>query len=232
MKTFPLPDTLEEAMAVQVELAGTLKTGREEISEDPVLVAGMDASYGHSSAYAAIVIMGYPDLTFQSRVEARSPTRFPYVPGFFAFREIPALLEAYNLVGNPPGVLLVHGHGYSHPRRAGIAIHLGAFLGIPSIGVAGRPLPGMEVSEPGESRGACSEIIMEEEVTGVFLRTQEDTRPVYISAGYRTTLTQAIRIALSCCRHSRFPEPIRLADRAAGRMRRRHERNILQGDQV
>lgn len=232
MKPFPLPRTLAEALDTQVQLAEILSAGQDTITRDPVLVAGMDVSYGTSCAYAALVVMRYPDLTFQSRMEARSPVCYPYIPGFFAFREIPPLLEAFSLAGTMPDLLFVHGHGYSHPRRVGIATHLGAFLGIPSIGVAGKPLQVMEASEPCDLQGAHSVITMEGETVGALVRTQDHMLPVYISAGYRTSLAQTITIALACCRHSRFPEPVLLADRAARSMRRRHEKNILQRDQV
>lgn len=232
MKPFPFPRTLAEAMDTQVQLAEILSASHEIIAEDPVLVAGMDVSYGTSCAYAALVILKYPDLTFQSRMEARSPVRFPYIPGFFAFREIPPLLEAFSLAGTKPDLLFVHGHGYSHPRRAGIATHLGAFLGIPSIGVAGKPLQGMEASEPSDLQGAHAMITMEGETVGALVRTQDHMLPVYLSAGYRTSLSQAMKIALACCLRSRFPEPVVLADRAARSMRRRHEKNIVQRDQV
>lgn len=229
MKPFPIPRTLDEAKAIQRDLRRTLESEQDISIEGPERVAGMDVSYGDFSAYAALVIVHFPDLTFQSRVEARSSILFPYTQGFFAFREIPPLLEAFALVATPPDLLLVHGHGYAHPEHLGLATHLGAFLMIPSIGIAGSLLPGMEGTDPGTFRGAHSGIMMDGEVVGELLRTQEHLLPVCISAGYRTTLVKAREITLACCTQSRFPEPVALADRAAKRMRKRNEKNLSPG---
>lgn len=232
MRPFPIPKTLVEAKAIQVDLRWRLRAEQDIPAGEPVLVAGMDVSYGTFTAYAACVIVNFPDLTFQSRVEARSSILFPYIPGFFAFREIPPLLEAFALVATPPDLLLVHGHGYAHPEHLGLATHLGAFLRIPSIGIAGSLLPGMEGTDPGTFRGAHSGIVMDGDVVGELLRTQENLPPVYISAGYRTTLVKAREITLACCTRSRFPEPVVLADRAAKSMRKRNEKNVSPGKQV
>ncbi|MCU0631772.1 MAG: endonuclease V [Methanolinea sp.] len=220
MEPFHLPSSLEEAEEIQIELLRALERESQVFCGDPSLVAGMDVSYGGESACACVVVVTYPALTPVSRCMARSPVRFPYIPGYFAFREIPALLHAFSLVAPLPDLLLVHGHGYAHPRRVGLATHLGAILQIPSLGVAGRGSLGMQASEPGTYRGATSPILLEGEVVGVLLRTREGNPPVYVSAGYRTTLVQAREYTLRCCRNSRFPEPIVRADRAARRMRR------------
>lgn len=232
MKQFPIPGTLDEAKDIQGDLRRRLETEQDFLFRKPARVAGMDVSYGALSAYAALVIVDYPELSFQSRIEARSSILFPYIPGFFAFREIPPLLGAFALLDNPPDLLLVHGHGYAHPERAGLATHLGAHLQIPSIGIAGSTISGMVITEPETFRGAHSEIVMEGEVVGELLRTQEHLPPVCISSGYRMTLPLAREIALSCCIQSRFPEPIVLADRATKRMRKRNERNLSPGMQV
>lgn len=232
MKPFPIPRTLAEAKAIQRDLRRALESGQDISIEEPERVAGMGVSYGDFSAYAALVIEHFPDLTFQSRVEARSSILFPYIPGFFAFREIPPVLEAFSLLKNPPDLILVHGHGYAHPERIGLATHLGAHLRIPSIGIAGSPLSGMEGTEPGTFRGAHSGIAMNGEVVGELLRTQEHLPPVCISAGYRTTLSHAREITLACCTRSRFPEPVVLAVRAAKSMRKRTEKNLFPGKQV
>lgn len=232
MKPFPIPKTLDGAKAIQRDLIRRLEAEQDILAGEIRLVAGMDVSYGAFSAYATLVTVDFPELTFQSRIEARSSILFPYIPGFFAFREIPPLLEAFALVATFPDLLLVHGHGYAHPEHLGLATHLGAFLRILSIGIAGSLLSGMVGKDPGTSRGASSCIVMEDEVVGELLRTQEDHPPVCISAGYRTTLLQAREITLACCTRSRFPEPLVLADRAAKSMRKRNERNIFPGKQV
>lgn len=189
----------------------------------PASVGGMDVSYGRRSAYACIVTIEYPSLAFRSRAEARSPLVFPYIPGFLAFREIPALLEVTTLALPLPDLLIVHGHGYAHPRRVGLATHIGAILGIPSIGIAGQILSGMRASVPGGSPGSSSHIILDGEIVGALLRTRKGARPVCVSAGYGTNLVLAQKMTLQCCRGSRFPEPLVRADAAARKMLRRCE---------
>ncbi|HOT03658.1 MAG TPA: endonuclease V [Methanolinea sp.] len=223
MEQFHVPGDLDEARRIQVDIRRKIDENPNVFDINPALVGGMDISYGVSSAYAAVVLVGYPHLDFFSRVEARGAIEFPYIPGYLSFREIPPLLEAFSLLPDPPDLILVHGHGYAHPRRAGLATHLGYLLKIASIGIAGRKMAGMHAREPGESRGDSSPLMMEGEQVGTILRTREGSVPVVVSAGYRTTLAQAEEITLACCRDTRFPLPLVLADRAAARMRRRCE---------
>ncbi len=223
MEQFTIPRSIEEAKAIQKDLRRRLDDAPAALTGIPSLIAGMDVSYGSGSAYAAIVMMDFSGLSFHVRVEAQSPVRYPYIPGYFAFREIPALLEAWQLLHLMPGVLLVHGHGYAHPERVGLARHLGAFLKVPSIGVAGSILRGMRISEPPASRGEATPILMDGGVVGMVLRTVEGKNPVCVSAGYRTTLELAREVVLRCCRESRFPLPLVQADKAARSMRIRCE---------
>ncbi len=223
MEKFHLPGNLEEARRIQADIRSRIDGAPDVCGKSPGLVGGTDTSYGVLSAYATVVLVRYPHLDFFSRVEARGAMEFPYVPGYFSFREIPPLLEAFSLLQDPPDLIMVHGHGYAHPRRTGLATHLGYLLNIPSIGIAGRKMAGMQAREPGENRGDSSPVMMEGERVGTMLRTRERCSPVVVSAGYRTTRTQAEEITLACCRDSRFPLPLVLADRAAARMRRRCE---------
>ena len=223
MEQFHVPSDLEEARRIQLAIHSKIDGDSDDSKISPALVGGTDTSYGISSAYAAVVVVGFPNLDFFSRVEARGAIGFPYLPGYLSFREIPPLLEAFSLLPDPPDLILVHGHGYAHPRRAGLATHLGYLLKIASIGIAGRKMAGMHAREPGESRGDSSPLMMEGERVGTILRTREGSVPVVVSAGYRTTLAQAEEITLACCRDTRFPLPLVLADRAAARMRRRCE---------
>lgn len=223
MGQFHVPSDLEEARRIQLAIHSKIDGDSDDSKISPALVGGTDTSYGISSAYAAVVVVGFPNLDFFSRVEARGAIEFPYLPGYLSFREIPPLLEAFSLLPDPPDLILVHGHGYAHPRRAGLATHLGYILKIASIGIAGRKMAGMHAREPGESRGDSSPVMMEGERVGTILRTRQGSAPVVVSAGYRTTLAQAEEITLACCRDTRFPLPLVLADRAAARMRRRCE---------
>jgi len=223
MGQFHVPSDLEEARRIQLDIHRKIHEDSDISKISPALVGGTDTSYGISSAYAAVVVVGFPNLDFFSRVEARGAIGFPYLPGYLSFREIPPLLEAFSLLPDPPDLILVHGHGYAHPRRAGLATHLGYLLKIASIGIAGRKMAGMHAREPGESRGDSSPVMMDGERVGSILRTRQGSPPVVVSAGYRTTLAQAEEITLACCRDTRFPLPLVLADRAAARMRRRCE---------
>ncbi|MEM2123854.1 MAG: endonuclease V [Methanolinea sp.] len=180
-------------------------------------IAGTDASYSGDFAAACVVVVDYPSLREEVRAAATSRAVAPYVPGYFAFREIPVLLAAFRLLPELPDVVLVHGHGYAHPRRAGIATHLGAVLGVPTIGVAGSLLRGMEAVPPGNTRGAMSAVTMGGEVVGVLWRPGEGKRPVCISAGYRVTLPAAIDVVARCTRDHGLPEPLFLADLHARR---------------
>lgn len=223
MEPFCIPASLGEAGGIQKDIRIRVESESHDIVGTPSLVAGTDVTYTASTAYAAVVMMNYPGLVFCSRIEVQSKIQFPYIPGYFAFREIPALLEAFSMLVPLPDLILVHGHGYAHPRRVGVATHLGYFLKIPSIGVAGRRMSGMDAPEPEGSPGSTSPVIMGGERVGTMLRTREGSAPVLVSAGYRTTLSQAEEITLKCCRGSRFPEPVLLADRASREMRRRCE---------
>lgn len=223
MDQFYLPRTPDEAASMQDQLLMAVKREVGLLIGEPSIVAGVDVSYGKAYAYACIVCMRYRDLTSCSCAEARSVVRFPYLAGYFAFREIPPVLEAYPLVARFPDLLLVHGHGYSHPRRIGLATHLGFLLHVPTIGIAGRGMKGMEVSYPGSERGSGTPVRLDGEVVGTLLRTRAGSPPVFISAGFRTNLAQAENHVLHCCRNSRFPEPLVLADRGARMLRRRCE---------
>jgi deoxyribonuclease V len=163
--------------------------------------------------------MEYDSLQTRCRAAATSRVGFPYVPGYFAFREIPALLEALRLLSPLPDLILVHGHGYAHPRRAGIATHLGVLLQVPTIGIAESLLGGMDAKIPENRRGAISPVVMDGEIVGSLLRPGVGRAPICISPGFRTTLPRATEIVLRCMREHRLPEPLYLADSCAGRFR-------------
>lgn len=215
---FPLPGRLDDAVRIQERL-------RDEQPAPPVTcwsrVAGADVAYAGDLAFAAVVVMAGAPPRLHSRAEASSWARFPYIRGFFAFREVPALLEAFALLYPLPDLVLAQGHGYAHPRRAGMALHLGKVLGVPSIGVAGSLMPGMDAAEPGYARGSTSQVTMEGEVVGMAVRTLESARPVYVSSGFRTTLHDAVRVVVEYSHGRRYPLPLSLADRAARDMRSR-----------
>jgi deoxyribonuclease V len=188
-----------------------VRTGRVE----PRLVAGADVSEKDGSARAAIVVVR--DLEPVEEATAEQPVRFPYVPGLLSFREIPPLLAAWRKLRTRPDVVIVDGQGYAHPRRFGLACHLGVLLGLPTLGCAKSRLIG-EFEEPGPQRGSWTPLRDRGETIGAALRTQDRTNVVYVSIGHRITLAGSIRVVLACAPRYRLPEPQRLADQLS-RMR-------------
>ncbi|MDH7509719.1 MAG: endonuclease V [Methanolinea sp.] len=220
MRDDPGPSFREEARRLQ-EVVARYAAGQEPADTSGLrTVGGADVSYEGDNACACVVVMEYGSLRERTRAAATSKAKFPYVPGYFAFREIPAILAALRLVPELPDLFLVHGHGYAHPKRAGIATHLGVLLDVPTIGVAGNLLSGMEADAPPDIRGATSPVTMGGEVVGSLLRTCRNKAPLCVSPGFRTTLPEAISIVLHCTTDHRFPEPLHLADRCAGRFRK------------
>jgi deoxyribonuclease V len=178
------------------------------------LVAGLDAAFAKQEkrCVAAVVVW---DLARRTVVEARTAwceLTFPYVPGLLSFREVPALLEALRQLDHEPDLLLCDGQGLAHPRRFGLACHLGVLCDRPTVGCAKSRLIG-EHDEPAWRRGATAPLLDHGERIGTVLRTRDRTRPVYVSVGHRIDLPTAERIVLACACPYRLPEPTRLADR-------------------
>jgi deoxyribonuclease V len=204
----------EEAVAIQQRL-------REQvIREGPMpgpgtVIVGVDVGFRGELARAAAVAVRFPDLTPLAQAVAEVPVTFPYIPGLLAFREAPAILAALERLPLSPQVLMVDGHGISHPRRMGIATHLGVYLDLPSIGCAKSKLWGRYEMPPDEP-GAWSPLWDGEEMIGAALRTQAGASPVFVSIGHRISLENAIATVMACVRGHRLPEPTRLAHLAAG----------------
>jgi deoxyribonuclease V len=175
-------------------------------------VAGVDASYHRAAGVtrAAATLLGYPGLEPVSRRVVQRRTRFPYVPGYLSFREAPALLAALGGLPRRPDLILCDGHGLAHPRRFGLASHLGVLLDIPSIGVAKSRLVGSHGSVP-EARGEWVPLRDGAETIGAVLRTRAGVRPVYVSIGHRVDLETSVEVVLHCAPRYRLPEPIRRA---------------------
>jgi len=203
------------AMEIQLELAARVSRVGEVIS--PRLIAGVDISVnkGTGMGTGAVVVLSYPELDL---VETRLVTdrlEFPYVPGLLSFREAPLILAACESLSVAPDLVLVDGQGIAHPRRMGLASHLGLFLNTPTIGCAKSRLCGRHEVLGSES-GSYAELIDGGEVIGVALRTKVGTNPVYVSIGHKVDLPVAMHWVLACCRGYRLPEPARLAHQAAG----------------
>ncbi len=203
-----------EARSIQQELRDLVET---EDRLGPVShVAGVDVGFeaGGKTTRAAVAILSFPDLQQLHQAVARRPTRFPYVPGLLSFREIPAVLAALEQLERPPDLILCDGQGLAHPRRLGIASHLGIITDIPSIGVAKSRLVGTHV-EPGPEKGDWVPLMDGSERIGAVLRTRKGVRPLYISCGHRISLETAIDYVLSCTPKYRLPETTRQAHKLA-----------------
>jgi len=181
-------------------------------------IAGADAPYRGWFGTGVVIVLTFPDLPPLCHAYANRVTTFPYLPGLFGFRELPVIMAAFEKLPCLPDILLLDGHGYAHPRRFGYACQAGVALGIPTIGVAKRPLIG-KYTLPGHIRGSTSEVIDDGEVIGIAVKTQTGVRPVYVSAGYRTDIDGAVRITHAAGGRHRIPEPLRIADILARRYR-------------
>jgi deoxyribonuclease V len=204
-----------EAIALQTELAAQVIYDRP-INLDAIrLVAGVDVSVKNDISQAAIVVATFPDLIPVEISRWQMPTSYPYIPGLLTFREGPVLEEAFKQLKNEPDVLIFDGMGRAHPRRIGIATHMGLWLQKPTIG-CGKTLFVGKYVEPPDERGSYAELVHRGEVIGVILRTRKGVKPVYISPGHLIDLKSAIELVMRCTVKYRLPEPIRMAHNAAG----------------
>ena len=205
------PSTPAEAIAVQEELRGLVDP--TDADGPPRYVAGLDVAYDEDRLAAAVVVLALETLDEVERAVVRGETTFPYVPGLFAFREVPALLAALEQLETTPELLVCDGQGLAHPRRFGLACHLGVLTGIPAIGAAKTTFVGSH-GELAQERGATAELVDGGEVVGAAVRTQDGVKPVYVSVGHRVSLQTAIDHVLRLTPRYRLPETTRLADRA------------------
>lgn len=214
--------TPREAAQLQRELAKKVRTDLPlgEVRR----VAGADIAYSKATgrSYAAVSVFSYPDLEVEETAIFSGVTPFPYVPGLLSFREVPILLETFERLTSPPDLILVDGHGLAHPRRFGIACHLGLWLGLPTVGVAKSRLCGT-CEEPGPERGERRPLLDQDQVIGVVLRTRRAVRPVFVSVGYGLPLEVCVDWVLRLSRRYRLPEPVRHADMLAEQAKRTGE---------
>ncbi len=208
--------TPAEARAVQARLAPLVV--REDRLGSLKRVAGVDVGLEDSGQItrAVVSVLSWPDLVPVEDAVARRPTSFPYVPGLLSFRELPAVLEALERLSALPDLLLCDGQGIAHPRRLGIAAHLGVLTDLPAIGVGKTRLIGAHDEVP-LARGAWSALRDGDEVIGAVLRTRAGVKPVYVSIGHRVSLETAVELVLQAAPRYRLPEPIRRADQLASR---------------
>lgn len=218
------PATLRHPWMVSRAEAQVIQdTLREKVIKEDQLdtvryVAGVDAGFeeqdGQTITRAAVAVLTFPELELHEHAIVRRPTTFPYVPGYLSFREAEALIEAIEQLSTLPDLLLCDGQGLAHPRRFGLACHIGLLTNIPSIGVAKTHFIG-QYAEVERTRGAWQALYDNEEAIGAVLRTRTGIKPLYVSIGHRISLTTAIDYVMACAPRYRLPETTRWAHRLA-----------------
>ena len=208
----PWDVTPEEARGIQNKLRELVI--RTDEFGDVRTVAGVDLGFKKNLARASVVVLNFPTLELIDGVSVESTIKFPYIPGLLSFRETPPLLKAFDRLKTEPDLIIADGQGLAHPRRMGIACHLGLILGKPTIGCAKSRLWGKH-KEPNREKGSYEYLCDKDEIIGAAVRTRRDTSIVYVSIGHRISLGSAIRLTLRCCKTFRLPETTRYAHRAA-----------------
>jgi len=208
-----------EAVELQRRLAGRVRQTPFRLREG-MRVAGVDVSYRRFGKrfHAAVVVLEYPSLVVAAEATATLESPFPYIPGLLSFRELPAVLEAFARLEMTPDLVMVDGQGVAHPRRFGLACHLGVWLGIPTLGCAKSRLCG-RCEEPAAERGATSVLSEGEEEIGRVVRSRTGIRPLFVSPGHLVDVDSAVAAVLACHGGYRLPEPTRQAHLLANRLR-------------
>ncbi|GGX92433.1 endonuclease V [Litchfieldella qijiaojingensis] len=206
----------EDAIGLQTRLAPRVE--RQDRLDTISRIAGVDIGFEQEGEItrAAVVVLEWPGLAVLEQVVHREPTRMPYIPGLLSFREVPAALEAFSLLALPPHLVMVDGQGIAHPRRLGVASHLGLWLDLPTIGVAKSRLCGWHGEIPPQ-RGDWMPLWDGDEIIGAVLRSRQNVKPIYVSPGHRLCLETAVNWVVRCLVRTKLPEPTRLADRLASR---------------
>lgn len=207
----------KEAIALQKEMADQIIYDHPLDLSEIYFVGGVDVSVKDGISQAAVVILSFPELQIVEKSLAAIPTPFPYIPGLLSFREGPALETAFENLKQEPDVFIFDGMGRIHPRRIGIASHMGLWLNKPTIGCGKTHFIG-DYAEPEPERGSYSILTDKGEVLGVVLRTRTNVKPVYISPGHLIDLDSALAITMACTSKYRLPEPVRAAHNTAGEL--------------
>ena len=207
----------QEAIAIQRQLASKIEK-QDRLPEKIKLIAGIDIGFEKKDEItitrAVIVVLSYPSLVVVDYVLHKEATRIPYIPGLLSFREVPAALAAFNKLTQRPDLIMVDGQGIAHPRRLGVASHLGLWLDIPTIGIAKKKLCGKFTTIAAE-KGIWTVLEDKNEIIGAVLRSKTNVNPIFVSTGHRISLKTAIKWVNLCLTKYKLPEPTRLADRLA-----------------
>lgn len=207
--------TPKDAIALQKQLADQVISNTPLDLEAINLIAGVDVSVKNNISQSAVVVLTYPELRLIETVRYQKPTQYPYIPGLLTFREGPVLEHAFSQLKNTPDVFIFDGMGQIHPRKMGIASHLGLWLDKPTIGCGKTHFIG-DYDLPASNKGSYTPLMYQGEQLGVVLRTRQNVKPVYISVGHRADIESAIKLILSVTPKYKLPEPIRLAHHSAG----------------
>jgi deoxyribonuclease V len=199
-----------QARDLQIQLAEQVRF--TAIKKMPKIIAGVDCAFSkdEKSIFAVVVVMKLPDFEIIEMVSVKNKVNFPYIPGLLSFREAPVCLEAIEKLKNTPDCFIIDGQGFAHPRRLGIACHIGLLIGKPTIGCAKSRLIG-EYEQPAKQRGSRSPLVDGDEIIGAVVRTRKNVKPVFVSVGHKCTLDDAVKIVLDCSPKYRLPQPSRLA---------------------
>jgi deoxyribonuclease V len=216
------PSSMEEAIRIQEHLRSQVICTRTFQRLSTIGAVDCAHAAGNPFGVAGIVVYQYPELIELSHIVVEHPVRFPYVPGLLAFRELPLILAAIESLSQLPDLLLVDGQGIAHPRRLGIASHLGVLIGWPTIGCAKSILVG-SARKPADKPGSVTALKDKSETIGSLLRTHKGTTPIVVSIGHRIDLGSAVDIVRSCCDGTRLPKPLREADQLVrGKLKAHH----------
>ena len=218
----PPPDPALVAALTQQQLALRERLHPAPLPHEPRFIGGCDSSFPTpDTILSVVVILKFPSLELVEKVYSHGPVPLPYVPGYLSFREAPNVVKAFGQLRQRPDVLMVDGHGVAHPRRLGIAAHLGVLLDVPTFGVAKNKLTG-RFDEPGPERGSCTPLTDARtgEQIGAVLRSKDRVLPLFVSAGQHCDLPTALRLTEACLRGYKLPEPTRLADHWAEELKR------------
>src|ERR671920_960685 len=211
-----------QARRLQEELASRVVAGPALDLQGVRRVAGADVSTERDMAFATVAVLDFPVLSVVEVQGFEAPLRFPYVPGLLSFRELPSVVGALERIETEVDALILDAQGIAHPRRMGLASHLGIFLDVPTVGCARSLLVG-SFQEPGREKGSATDLVHRGEVVGRVVRTRDGVSPVYVSVGNGIDLSSAVALVLACCTRYRLPEPTRQAHNAANRLRRGEE---------
>ena len=208
----PAPALVADLRQQQLALRERLRFG--PLAQEPQFIGGCDSSFPTpDTILSVVVVLAFPSLELVEKVHCHGPVPLPYVPGFLSFREAPNVVQAFAKLQTRPDVLMVDGHGLAHPRRVGIAAHLGVLLDVPTFGVAKNRLTG-QFQEPGPEKGNTAPLADAKtgELIGEVVRSKNNVLPLFVSPGHRCDQATATRLTLACLKGYKLPEPTRLAD--------------------